>query len=107
MNTDKDYSFFYPVKVSIWKQIPLFGDSGEQEVEIMDVQTGHIVCDGKLLCRHTEAFIMDECGAQKAKRTSRRLEGVDIHRACLNAYLKQMEARRNIVQPQVIYKVAQ
>lgn len=78
-------SFWYPLKFA--KQLSFDGKSIFKEIP----QEGHILYQGRLICKQSMERIKAECGAKKQKTVSVRIQSVGICEKCKEGYRKNQD----------------
>lgn len=78
----KQISFWYPVRTV--GQLTFEGQTILSDVP----QTGHILHQGRLMCKQSMERLKNECGAKKAKTVSTRIQNVGICEKCQENYKK-------------------
>lgn len=78
-------SFWYPVKTI--QQLTFDG----ARVFVDCPQEGHIVYQGRLICRQGMERIKAECGAKKQKTVSTRIQSIGICKKCQEGYKKNQD----------------
>jgi hypothetical protein len=77
---DTKFSYFYPVKVE--QQLDFEGKVHNKDVFL----TGHIVYNGRLMCKESREVIVNRTKADKEKNSPTRLPRVSICPACQQEY---------------------
>jgi len=77
---DTKFSYFYPVKVE--QQLDFEGKVHSKNVYL----TGHIVYNGRLMCKESREVVVNRAKADKEKNSPTRLPRVSLCPVCQEAY---------------------